>query len=726
MLSNARVPPFERIRFTTPCENDRHGGSTPLTRSVRGIHPNLQHLMKGLRDVHSEPPPTRAGLSSWYIPGRTDGFGDRLLMFDNTDTPSLELLRFRHVLASTPGFEDALRDQVRRLQGFRHPAFSPIRAVQHLDGDDGLSLVSVHTAGRPVSELFAQRTRRRLKPGVVTWILRELTPALAALHAHDDASHGALTADRIVLTPEGRLCIGEHVLGQALRHLELPPAVLWRDFGVVASGHERNAAQLDAQADIVQLAGIALSMLLGRPFTLDDLQHRLPGLLDEVAELTPPGSSHHVPPLRLWLERALRLEEPAYRSAAEAQEDLNALVPARDSTVLVAFPAPLLASSTEVAVRPDAVSTAPAASLPPHIRRVPRPEEMRYVRPHFNAADITDVAESFPSESMIEAAPLPALPGAESPGHPSPARPRTLHEDTMREQVLLELERSVSEPDVREPAAPRAPITPVTPRVAVRKAVGPQVRRRVVNASVALALGAVVLVQAAVIVWLATRAVAPAAATALLIESPQDGATVLVNGEVAGATPLQLTVGPETRSIRLAAAPAAPAVAAQPAPGAPQGESTTAAPARAASLPDAAPTRQGGLKLQSPVELTVIQGDRVLGSTSDNIYLAAGTHQVTLVNAALGVRLTQSITVRAGQIGTQRIEVPKGLLSVNAQPWAQVSVDGKEIGETPLANVSLTVGEHDVVFRHPSEGERRERVTIRPDAVTRISVNFSR
>ena len=640
-------------------------------------------------------------------------------MFDNTDTPSLELLRFRHTLPATPGFEEALRDQVRRLQEFRHPAFSPVRAVQHLEGDEGLSLVSVHIAGRPVSELFQQRTRKRLKPGVVAWILRELTPALAALHSHDDVSHGALTADRIVLTPEGRLCISEHVLGRALRHLELTPDVLWRDFGVVTPGHGRHAAPLDAQTDVVQLAGIALSMLLGRPFTLHDLRHRLPGLLDEVAELTPPGSSHQVPPLRLWLERALRLEGCDYQSASEAQEDLNALLPARDSTVLVAFPAPLLASSTEVAVRPDAALTASAAASSPHIRRVFRPEELRYVRPPFNAADVTDVTESLPSESMIEVAPVPALPGPDYQSFPSAPRERTPHGDPTREQVLLEIERSVSEAEVREPA-PRAPFVPAAPRIAARKVVDPRAHRRVVSASVAIALGAVVLAQAGVIAWLAARTAPPASATALLIESPQDGATVRVNGEVVGATPLQLTLGPETRSIRLDAPPVNPSGAG------PTPEAGPPAVAPRPSMPEPTPTRQGGLKLSSPVELTVLQGDRVVGSSSETIFLSAGTHQVQLVNAALGLRLSQSLTVRAGQIGTQRIEVPNGRLSANAQPWGQVSVDGKLIGETPLANHSLTIGEHEVVFRHPTLGERRERVTIRPDAESRISVNFNR
>lgn len=344
------------------------------------------------------------------------------------------------------------------------------------------------------------------------------------------------------------------------------------------------------------------------------------------------------------------------------------------------------------------------------------------MRPPFSHADATGVTESFPSESIIEVAPVPVLPGSDAHTPQSAARVRLPHEDTTREQVLLELERSVSEAEIREPA-PRAPVVPVAPRIAARKAVDPRARRRVVSVNVAFALGAVVLAQSGVIAWLATRPAPPPGATPLLIESPQNGATVRVNGEVVGATPLQVTVGPETRSIQLDSV--APSAAALQAAG-PAREAIPAVVPPRPSMPEPTPTRQGGLKLVSPIELTVVQGDRVLGSSAETIFLSAGTHQVQLLNAALGLRLSQSLTVRAGQIGTQRIDVPNGRLSANAQPWGQVWVDGTLLGETPLANKDLVIGEHEVVFRHPTLGERRERVTIRPDAVTRISVNFNR
>src|SRR6266568_2581345 len=88
---------------------------------------------------------SRPPLASWYTEGSSDGIGDRLLMFDNAGTPSLELLRFRPQLAAAIGFEDALRQRVDRLQQFEHPAFPNVRAVDQLESG-GLALVSTFTA----------------------------------------------------------------------------------------------------------------------------------------------------------------------------------------------------------------------------------------------------------------------------------------------------------------------------------------------------------------------------------------------------------------------------------------------------------------------------------------------------------------------------------------------------------------------------------------------------
>ena len=61
--------------------------------------------------------------ASRHSAGLSDELGDRLLIYDNSSAPTLELLRFRRTLTAMPGFEVALRRRVERLSHLRHPSF---------------------------------------------------------------------------------------------------------------------------------------------------------------------------------------------------------------------------------------------------------------------------------------------------------------------------------------------------------------------------------------------------------------------------------------------------------------------------------------------------------------------------------------------------------------------------------------------------------------------------
>ena len=591
------------------------------------------------------------GLASWYTPGRSDGFGDRLLMFDNTDAVSLELLRFKRELAISPGFDNALREGVERLSRFRHSAFAEIRAVVYLNEHD-LTLVSVHTSGQRLSEVPAGKLRKGLHPAIVTWIIREITPPLAALHsAGPAAAHGALHPDRIVFTPEGRLCLVEHALGAALQRLGLSPAAVWRDFGLLALGDDRGLARLDARNDVAQLGATALSMLLGRSLTLTDFQHRLPTLLDEFSKTADASPSAFAAPLRVWLEHALQLSPYPYRSAADAQDGLKEL---------------------------------PASS----------------VSPRTLAVATAGFLEAFPQETArLEEAAQPLRPKHAAGGL---VFQKVIDRPWRQHDGLIDSESTATAP------APDL-ITDGSRRKNFR------------GAWIAIALGLVALAEAAVIAWLAFQK--PAAEPAIVIESPAPGDTVMVDGKAVGTTPLQLTVGSGTRAIRLVRASTVPALDSTTARPAPQGAPD--ASAIAAIEQAGARQRSGGVRISCPIELKVLEGDRVLGSTADGpIVTTAGIHQLDLLNTALGYQVHQTVTIRAGAMTPLTITPPMGRLSVNADPWAQVLIDDRPIGDTPVANVSVSLGEHQVIFRHPQLGERRETVTVRADTPTRISTSF--
>jgi hypothetical protein len=53
-----------------------------------------------------------------------------------------------------------------------------------------------------------------------------------------------------------------------------------------------------------------------------------------------------------------------------------------------------------------------------------------------------------------------------------------------------------------------------------------------------------------------------------------------------------------------------------------------------------------------------------------------------------------------------------------------VAIDGKPAGQTPLANLSIPIGSHEIVFRHPQFGEQRHTVVVKAEDITRVSASF--
>jgi hypothetical protein len=133
----------------------------------------------------------------------------------------------------------------------------------------------------------------------------------------------------------------------------------------------------------------------------------------------------------------------------------------------------------------------------------------------------------------------------------------------------------------------------------------------------------------------------------------------------------------------------------------------------------------GWIAVQSPIELQVYEGDRLLGtSRSDRIMMPAGRHEISIVNEALGYRASRVLQVSAGKIAPFAVELPKGTIALNAVPWAEVWIDGVKVGDTPIGNLSVAIGNHDVVFRHPELGEQRHTATVTLATAARLSVDL--
>jgi hypothetical protein len=135
----------------------------------------------------------------------------------------------------------------------------------------------------------------------------------------------------------------------------------------------------------------------------------------------------------------------------------------------------------------------------------------------------------------------------------------------------------------------------------------------------------------------------------------------------------------------------------------------------------------GWVSVASPFPVDVLENGEVVGTSgSTKIMLPAGRHEVVLRNATLGYDSPRGIDVVAGSVATINVVPPTAPLNVNAVPWAEVEIDGRSYGPTPLGNVMIAVGAHDITFRHPQFGVRSQRIVVSAQAANRVAIDFSR
>ncbi len=72
----------------------------------------------------------------------------------------------------------------------------------------------------------------------------------------------------------------------------------------------------------------------------------------------------------------------------------------------------------------------------------------------------------------------------------------------------------------------------------------------------------------------------------------------------------------------------------------------------------------------------------------------------------------------------QTLAPQPGRLLVLVTPWADVAVDGRTVGQTPLAAIRLEPGPHAVLLTHPDYQPFPRKITIRPGETLRLVVNL--
>jgi hypothetical protein len=211
----------------------------------------------------------------------------------------------------------------------------------------------------------------------------------------------------------------------------------------------------------------------------------------------------------------------------------------------------------------------------------------------------------------------------------------------------------------------------------------------------------------------ASSAAATTEAGRLEIETQPAGARILLDGKPAGESPLTLEAVPAGRHT-VTFVTASGAVK----------RTVRIEAGRTAKLD--VPIFSGWVGIFAPFVVEVAEGGKVIGTTEESrLMLSPGRHELTLTNRELGYRSVQSVDIEPGEVRSLTLD-PRGAVNVNAKPWAEVWVDGRKAGDTPLANLQLPLGTRELVLRHPQYGERRVTVTVKGNAPTALSIDMDR
>ncbi|MEO5897308.1 MAG: PEGA domain-containing protein [Vicinamibacterales bacterium] len=645
----------------------------------------------------------------------SDGIGDRVVSTDSATGEVVQVLRLNLSLTAVPSFEFALRERVARLANFRHGYYARVRRVDRAPGHTtALSVVSDHVEGTRLSEILRLAGERRihLDTNAALCLVRQLVPALAVLHENArDVAHGLIAPERLIVTPHARLAIAEHVLGGAIEQMQYGRERLWHEFRV-AMPPSAGIPRFDQRSDVAGIGVVALALILGRPIAADEYPARLNELMHEATERTSLGVEQPLSAsLRSWLARALQVDlRRAFASAPEALAALEQLT--ADGSAYIAAPVALelFLSRYNAAL----LSPALAATLAP----VAEPEPI-----HVHVPATVEADDAPPAPAVA------AVPAVES------------------EPSILET--SFALPELTQPSAHVEPAAPVPIVWTTPPPVGEAKKKPAksqLSAKKSLAAAAVVTVLASggfAGLRAYTRSAPPAMAT-LSVQSNPLGVPVFVDGVDRGVTPAKITLAPGAHILELRGRGGVPRVIPVSLtagadvsqylelPDLPMSTDLTtivSAPTAAAAVDRApepsGPSVGGWIALKMPFVLEIREGGRLLGTTdAERLMLPAGRHVLEFSNAALLYQTGMTVQVSPGRVTPLTLALPKGVVNLNATPWAEVWIDGQRAGETPIGNLSVSIGAHEFVFRHPQLGEKRHAVSVTAGAPVRLSVDM--
>lgn len=201
------------------------------------------------------------------------------MRFDREVGGMLECLHLRPELTL---FEPLVRRAAAELAALDDERFARVRAVER--GEHGLVVVSELVAGERLADLLESRQDDAALAGLdaAFGFLLQALPAIVRLHAIG-LVHGTLAPERVILTATSQVVLLDAIYGDALDRLRLSRKTLWTTLSLLpppAAGSTR----IDSRLDVSQIALCALALALARPIRSDSPIELIP-LLEEVTDI---------------------------------------------------------------------------------------------------------------------------------------------------------------------------------------------------------------------------------------------------------------------------------------------------------------------------------------------------------------------------------------------------------------------------------------------------------
>lgn len=148
-------------------------------------------------------------------------------------------------------------------------------------------------------------------------------------------------------------------------------------------------------------------------------------------------------------------------------------------------------------------------------------------------------------------------------------------------------------------------------------------------------------------------------------------------------------------------------------------------PREATPVEEPAPRDGRLLVLAEPWGEVTLDGTLMGETPLTEMTLIAGEHEVVLSNPNVVGVIRDRVTVRGDETTSVRYSFrDTGKLRIVVAPWAEVYVDGSHVGQTPLDELDVPVGRHEVTLRHPSLGEKSDSVVVRSGESTVLKVEM--